>query len=340
MLRILAHVFPFAIAFSLSIALLGAALLYALRRRSLAVAMAVLVLIPLAATLAGVLAVTGFMFSAQFTATASVCLAVAAVTVPVALILGRVLSRQAVWEREARDRERAAESARRELVAWISHDLRTPLAGIRAMTEALADGVVDRPHEIVEYARRIRQEAQHLAGMVDDLFELSRITAGALTIHPAAVSLQDVISEATESERLVASARGVELEVHATTWPIVAGSDPELVRVVRNLVNNAVRHTPEHGTVRIQVDQDDQRAVISVQDTCGGIPEDELERVFDVGFRGNKARTRIRDDCTPPSTGLGLAITHGLVAAHHGRITVTNAGRGCHFDVTLPLAAS
>lgn len=340
MLGLFAHVFPYAIAFSLPIALLGAALLYALRRLSLVVAMAVLVLIPLAATLAGVLAVTGFMFSPQFTFTATVCLAVAAVTVPVALILGRVLSQQAVWEREARDRERAAEGARRELVAWISHDLRTPLAGVRAMAEALADGVVDRPHEIVEYARRIGQEIHHLSGMVDDLFELSRIAAGALTIHPAAVALQDVISEVTESERLVAGARGVELEVRARTWPVVAGSDPELVRVVRNLVSNAIRHTPEHGTVRICVDQRGERAMISVHDACGGIPEDELERVFDVGFRGNNARTRVPDAGTPPSTGLGLAITRGLVAAHHGDITVANAGPGCHFDVTLPLAAS
>jgi signal transduction histidine kinase len=338
MLETLAHVFPFAIAFSLPIALLGAGVLYALRRLSLAVAMAVLVLIPLAATLAGVLVVTGFMFSTQFTVTTTVCLAVAAVTVPVALILGRILSRQAVWEREARDRERAAERARRELVAWISHDLRTPLADVRAMTEALADGVVDRPHEIVEYARRIVQEIHHLSGMVDDLFELSRIAAGALTIRPAAVALQDVISEATESERLVAGARGIELEVRATSWPVVAGSDPELVRVVRNLVSNAIRHTPEHGTVRICVDRGAERAVISVQDMCGGIPEDELERVFEVGFRGNNARTRVPGDGTPPGTGLGLAITRGLVAAHHGRITVTNAGPGCHFDVTLPLA--
>jgi signal transduction histidine kinase len=294
----------------------------------------------LAATLVGVLGVTGFMFSTQFTETLAVCLAVAAVTIPVALTLGRVLSRQIVWEREARRRERTAEGARRELVAWISHDLRTPLAGMRAMAEALADGVVDHPHEIVEYARRIGQEVGHLSGMVDDLFELSRITAGTLTIHPAAVPLKDVISEATESERLVASAQGVELEVRARTWPIVSGSDPELVRVVRNLVSNAVRHTPGQGTVLIRVDEADQCALVSVQDACGGIPDDELERVFEVGFRGNHARSRAGDDAFPPGTGLGLAITRGLVAAHDGRINVVNSGPGCRFDVLLPLAAN
>jgi signal transduction histidine kinase len=334
----LAHVAPFAIAFSLPVALLGAALLYQLRRAPLAAAMAVLVLIPLVATLVGVLGVTGFMFSTQFTVTLAVCVAVAAVTVPVALLLGRVLSRQTVWEREARQRERAAETARRELVAWISHDLRTPLAGVRAMSEALADGVVDRPDEVVEYARRIGREVSHLSGMVDDLFELSRIAAGTLTIHPAAVPLKDVISEATEGERVVAGSRGVEMQVRAGTWPVVLGSDPELVRVVRNLVGNAVRHTPTHGIVRITVAEQGSCALVSVEDGCGGIPEDELERVFEVGFRGNHSRTREVDDALPPSSGLGLAITRGLVEAHNGQISVANSGPGCRFDVALPLA--
>jgi signal transduction histidine kinase len=90
--------------------------------------------------------------------------------------------------------------------------------------------------------------------------------------------------------------------------------------------------------VRISVEQDEQRAVISVQDACGGIPEDELERVFDVGFRGNHSRTRDAGDSLPPGTGLGLAITRGLVNAHNGRISVANTGPGCRFDVHLPLA--
>lgn len=330
------HVAPYAIGFSLPVALLGALLLFAMRRRaSLALAMTVLVLIPLAATLVGVLAVTGFMFSHQLTVTVIVCFAVALVTVPVAILLGRVLSQRTVWEQEARDRERAAESARRELVAWISHDLRTPLAGMRAMSEALADGVVDRPDEVVEYARRIGGEVRQLSSMVDDLFELSRITAGALRITPAAVPLRDVVSEVTESERILAGNRGVTLEVRARSWPVVWGSDPELARVVRNLVGNAIRHTPRHATVVVMVREESGRAWLSVQDACGGIGSDELNRVFDVGFRGETAR-----DSGPESVrraGLGLAITRGLVEAHDGRISVVNAGPGCRFDVALPL---
>lgn len=330
------HVAPYAIGFSLPVALLGAALLFAMRRRaSLALAMTVLVLIPLAATLVGVLAVTGFMFSHQLTITVIVCFAVALVTVPVAILLGRALSQRTVWEQEARDRERAAESARRELVAWISHDLRTPLAGMRAMSEALADGVVDRPDEVVEYARRIGGEVRQLSGMVDDLFELSRIAAGALRITPAAVPLRDVVSEVTESERILAGTRGVTLEVRARSWPVVWGSDPELARVVRNLVGNAIRHTPRHETVVVAVREEAGRAWLSVQDACGGIGSDELNRVFDVGYRGGTAR-----DAGSESTrraGLGLAITRGLVEAHDGRISVVNAGPGCRFEVALPL---
>lgn len=343
MLETFAHVAPYAVAFSLPVAVLGAVVLYVLRRAPLSVAMTVLVLIPIAATLGGVLAVTGFMFSTQLTVTLVVCVAVAAVTVPVAIVLGHVLSRQAVWEREARERERAVEDSRRELVAWISHDLRTPLAGVRAMAEALTDGVVDRPGEVVDYARRIGLEVEHLSGMVDDLFELSRITAGALTITPAAIPLRDVISEAAEAERLVAARRGVELEVRAESWPVVWGSDPELVRVVRNLVNNAVRHTPASGTVLVTIGQDGTHAMVSVQDACGGIPEAELGRVFDIGFRGNHARGRELGDTPenrPSGAGLGLAITRGLVEVHSGQITVRNAAPGCRFDVRLHLAAT
>ena len=140
--------------------------------------------------LTGVLGVSGFMFTTTLTTMALVCLLVLLVTLPVALLLGRAIARRSVWEREARERERAAEASRRELVAWISHDLRTPLAGIRAMAEALADGVVSSPPEVAGYANRIGGETRRLSGMVDDLFELSRITAGALQLTMSQVALR------------------------------------------------------------------------------------------------------------------------------------------------------
>nr|WP_189061907.1 HAMP domain-containing sensor histidine kinase [Longimycelium tulufanense] len=330
------HVIPYAVGFSLPIALLGALALYRLRGGSLTAALTVLALTPVAATLAGVLAVTRFMFDPMLTTVLVVCTAVAIVTVPAAVLLGRSIARRSVWEREARARERAAEASRRELVAWISHDLRTPLAGIRAMSEALADGVVFGPADVRAYATRIGRETNHLAGMVDDLFELSRITAGALQLSLSAVPLRDVISEAVEAENPAAERKGVHLRAARCDWPVVLGSDPELARVIRNLLSNAIRHTPARESVILSAGADEDEAWLRVDDGCGGIPTDELERVFDVGYRGTTARTPGTDQ--PAGAGLGLAIARGLVEAHRGRLTARNHGRGCRFEIRLPLA--
>ena len=330
----LMHIAPYAIAFTLPIALLGLVLLQWLRERSLATSMTVLVLVPLAATAVGVLGVSGFMFTPMLNTTLLVFLWVAVVTVPAALLLGRGIAKRTVWEREARSRERAAEASRRELVAWISHDLRTPLAGIRAMADALSDGVVSAPEDVAGYASRISTETQRLSGMVDDLFELSKITAGALRLTMSAVPLRDVISEAVAAEGPVAARKGVHLEANAEAWPVVLGSDPELARVIRNLLSNAIRHTPADGTVAVFVDAEKDHAVVRVDDACGGIPDNELDRVFDVAFRGSSARTPSGDG----GAGLGLAIARGLVEAHRGEIAAHNHGPGCRFEVKLPIA--
>jgi len=334
MLVELMHIAPYAIAFTLPIALLGLVLLQWLRERSLATSMTVLVLVPLVATAIGVIGVSGFMFTAMLNTTMLVYLWVAIVTVPAALLLGRGIAKRTVWEREARSRERAAEASRRELVAWISHDLRTPLAGIRAMADALSDGVVSAPGDVAGYASRISTETQRLSGMVDDLFELSKITAGALRLTMSAVPLRDVISEAVAAEGPVAARKGVHLEANAEAWPVVLGSDPELARVIRNLLSNAIRHTPADGTVAVHVDAEKDRAVVRVDDACGGTPDHELDRVFDVAFRGSAARTPSGDG----GAGLGLAIARGLVEAHRGEIAAHNHGPGCRFEVKLPIA--
>ncbi|SDO81573.1 His Kinase A (phospho-acceptor) domain-containing protein [Lentzea jiangxiensis] len=294
-----------------------------LSRVSLTTAMTVMVIVPVVATIAGVLVVSGFMFTPMMGAALVVCALVGLVTVPFSIMLGRAIARRTMWEREA-------EAARRQLVAWISHDLRTPLAGIRAMTEALEDGVVSEPGEVAVYAKQIAQEADHLSKLVDDLFQLSRITAGALNLPMHDVALADVVSDVVAASRPVAGLKGVELRGDARTWPVVRGSDPELMRVVRNLVSNAIRHTPEGGAIAVQVDVDGPEAVVRVDDACGGIPEDVLPQVFDVGFRGSSARN-------PSGAGLGLSIARGLVEAHHGRIHAQNHGPGCRFEVRLPL---
>lgn len=336
LLRHLLEILPFALGLVLPVVLGGALLLHLLRRGSLTTTLTVLVLVPVAAMVTGVVGISGFMFTTALTTMLLVCLLVSVVTVPVAVFLGRRIARRSVWEREARERERAAEASRRELVAWISHDLRTPLAGIRAMAEALADGVVSTPSEVHGYAGRIGTETHRLSGMVDDLFELSRITAGALRLTLSAVPLRDVVSDALSAQVPLARRKGVRVLANAHEWPVVLGSDPELARVVVNLVSNAIRHTPPDGTVAIGIGIDGGQAFLRVEDACGGIPEADLARVFDVAFRGGPARTP--DGHT--GGGLGLAIAKGLVEAHHGVIAARNHGPGCRFEVRLPLAAT
>jgi len=236
---------------------------------------------------------------------------------------------------EARRNERALEGSRRELVAWVSHDLRTPLAGIRALAEALEDHVVDEAATVDRYHRTIREEADRLSGLVDDLFELSRIHAGALLLRPEEVLLGDLVSDALEGAAPVAAAKGVRLEGRVDgPDPTLRLSAPEVLRVLRNLLDNAIRHTPTDGAVVVAAGVDDGAAFVTVSDTCGGIPDDDLDRVFDLAFRGDAARTPASDG----GGGLGLAIARGLVEAHQGDIDVRNEGAGCRFTVRLPMS--
>jgi signal transduction histidine kinase len=232
---------------------------------------------------------------------------------------------------EARQHERAIEESRRELIAWVSHDLRTPLAGIRAMAEALEDDVVSTAADRAMYHQRIRVEVDRLAHLVDDLFELSRIHVGALSLSLQHLDLPDVVREAVATARPVAVAKGVELATRFDSVPVDV--DPyALSRVVGNLLGNAIRHTPQQGSVCIETVDDGEVAFVSVTDECGGIAENDLERVFDVAYRGASARTPSPDG----GAGLGLAIARGIVEAHHGSIGVENVGGGCRFTIRLP----
>ncbi len=233
----------------------------------------------------------------------------------------------------ARARERAMEASRRELVAWVSHDLRTPLSGIRAMIEALEDGVVTEPETVARYHATIRHETERLTQLVDDLFELSRIQAGALDLDLQRVGLADLVSDAIAATGAVADARGVRLDGELTEpAPEVTASVPDLARVIHNLLDNAIRNTPRGGHVRVEAGTDGDHAVLSVRDGCGGIPTHEIDRVFDLAFRGDAARTP-----GDGGGGFGLAIARGLVEAHQGAIDVANTEVGCRFTIRLPL---
>ena len=333
----LVRALPAALLFVLPAVAVGGIVLHRMRRRSVTAAMTTLALVPLAAALGGVVAVSGFMYTPQLAGTVAVVLVVAVVAVPVAVLLGRGFARDALWQREAREAERRAEAARRELVGWMSHDLRSPMTGIRGMVDALADGVVHRPEEVADYLVRVRRETIRMAGMVDDLFQLSRATSAALRLELVPLALGEVVSDAVAAEAAAAAAAGVTVAADdPDRWPTVQGSDSELTRVVRNLLANAVRHTPAGGRVELTAGLSGADAWLRIQDACGGIPEADLERIFDVGFRGAAARTPDAGS----GAGLGLAIARALTEANGGRLTVENAGPGCCFELTLPLRRS
>ena len=234
----------------------------------------------------------------------------------------------------ARERERALEASRRELVAWVSHDLRTPLAGLRAMAEALEDGIVRDYETVSTYHTQMRREADRLTTMIDDLFELSRIHAGALRLSRRLVGLDDLVAEALASTAPLARAKGVRLQgASVRGLPVLVDAD-EFGRALRNLVTNAIRHTPSDGMVQVEGQVERGMARVSVADACGGIAADALPRVFDVAFRGETARTPGQDG----GAGLGLSIARGIVEAHAGQIAVKNSGPGCLFVIRLPLA--
>ncbi|HEX2048419.1 MAG TPA: ATP-binding protein [Acidimicrobiales bacterium] len=239
---------------------------------------------------------------------------------------------------ETREQAAAAEESRRQLVAWVSHDLRTPLAAIRAMVEALEDGVVDDPETVTRYYRTMGRETDRLAGLVDDLFELSRIQSGALNLRLEQIALDELVSDAVAGVSLAAEAKGVRLGGDvASPAPVVELSIPEMARVVRNLLDNAIRHTPRGGTVWIDaaLDPGGRDVLVSVSDGCGGIPAPDLPRVFELAYRGDAARTP-----GVGGAGLGLAVARGLVEAHQGEISVRNEGQGCRFTIRLPLAGA
>ncbi|GGO00582.1 sensor histidine kinase [Microbispora bryophytorum] len=358
----------------LVIAALGLALLRVLRRRSIGVMLAVVAAVTVSATLAGVVAITLAMIldgrpknivltvvgigglvgigvalvNARTVVRASRSLVGALESVPPSGLftpppaplpaelqtISTALEQAYERLRLGHERERALESARRELVAWVSHDLRTPLAGMRAMVEALEDGVADDPETVKRYHVQIRVEVDRLAGMVEDLFELSRIHAGTLRPRLTRTGLGDLVADTLAAVEPLARAEGVHLTGEADPRVPVSADAGQLGRAVRNLVVNAIRHTPARGTVVVRAVAEGTTARLSVLDGCGGIPEEDLPRVFDVAFRGEAARTPGPDG----GAGLGLAIARGIVEAHDGEIDVVNQGPGCLFTITLPLA--
>jgi signal transduction histidine kinase len=221
--------------------------------------------------------------------------------------------------------------ARRQLVAWASHDLRTPLANMQAMLEALEDGLA----EPQRYLPALRAQLHVLGLLVDDLFELARIDAGALTLELRAAPLAGVIRSCLRGLEAEAQARHVALTAQIDGDPPVVCAPEKVERVLFNLLTNALRHTPSDGAVAVVVEPLEKEVRVSVEDTGEGLPADSLRQVFDHFWRADRARTREKG-----GGGLGLAIARGLVEAQGGRIWAENRPEGgARVSFTLPKAA-
>jgi signal transduction histidine kinase len=236
---------------------------------------------------------------------------------------------------EADRKQRELDRLRRDLIAWVGHDLRTPLTSTRVMLEALADGVVDDPATQQRYLQTAQRDIQSLSLLIDDLFQLAQIDAGGLQIDLRPTDISDLLSDILESFAALAQRRGVVLEggAEAGVDPVAADGQ-QIGRVLSNLVGNALRHTPRGGTVALTAKSVDRHVQVEVADSGPGIAHEDIPQIFERFYRGEKSRSRATG-----GSGLGLAIAKGIVEAHGGRIWVESLpGQGARFCFTLPRA--
>ncbi|PID85306.1 MAG: two-component sensor histidine kinase [Chloroflexi bacterium] len=237
---------------------------------------------------------------------------------------GTAFNEMATQLQEAEKQRAELEKLRRDLIVWTSHDLRTPLTSIRAMLEALHDGVVTDPETTQRYYRTMRSDIIALNTLLDDLFELVQLDAGGLVLDLSPHSLSDLISDALEGFQALSAQRHIQL-----TGEIGQDLDPvnlnavKIGRVLSNLLSNALRYTPENGRIQVHAFRHDAGVTVTVQDSGPGFNPDDLPRVFEQFYRGEQARSR-----STGGAGLGLAIVRGIVEAHEGRVWAENEASG------------
>jgi signal transduction histidine kinase len=223
---------------------------------------------------------------------------------------------------------------RRDLIAWVGHDLRTPLASVRAILEALGDGIVEDPDTVTRYVQTAQRDIRSLSALIDDLFEMAKLDAGGFTLEKVTLPIDDLISDTMESFSELARQRGITLTGSVAPRTGVVNADVQkLGRVLANLISNALRYTPEGGTVSVTAKPVGSTIHVEVSDSGAGISPDDLPRVFEQFYRGDKARSRAAGG----GAGLGLAITKRIVEAHGGTIGVeSKVGEGTRFHFTVP----
>ncbi len=229
--------------------------------------------------------------------------------------------------------QRKLENIRKDLIAWVSHDLQTPLASMQVIVEALADGVVPDPETEQRYLATLQKGIRELSELIDDLFQMSQLDAGGLTLDRNPSSLVDLLSDTLESFRAVASQQGVDLSASSAPGVDMVYMDTRRIgRVLNNLISNALSHSRAGGSVQVIAERNVGMVRITVTDSGDGIALEDLPYVFDRFYRGEKSRNR-----KTGGAGLGLAIARGIVEAHGGEITVeSRVGVGSIFCFTLP----
>lgn len=237
---------------------------------------------------------------------------------------------------QAAEMRARAEASRRDLVAAVSHDLRTPLTAIRAMLEALSDGLVDDPETVQRYHDTMRSQVTHLSRLIDDLFELSQLDSGGPRLDVRRVDLAAIVSDSVESFAMGAATRDISLRLEQTVPVPVDAESVKIARVVNNLIENAIRFAPAGTSIEVAVERRGDAAHVSVRDHGEGIDSVDLPYLFDRFYRGEKSRSREFG-----GAGLGLAIARGIVEAHGGLISARNAGDGgACFSFNVPVADS
>jgi two-component system, OmpR family, sensor histidine kinase SenX3 len=233
---------------------------------------------------------------------------------------------------EDQTESRRVEEVRRDFVANISHELKTPVGALALLAETMEDAA-DDPEAVRRFAGRMRQEASRLTYLVQDLITLSRIQAAEPMPDPIVVDLSAVVAEAVDRVRMKASARGIELAAVCEERVAVLGDEDLLVTALRNLLENAIAYSPDKTRVMISASRDARMAQISVADQGIGIPERDRERIFERFYRVDPARSRATG-----GTGLGLAIVKHVMAAHRGKVTVwSQEGVGSTFTLQMPI---
>ncbi len=238
--------------------------------------------------------------------------------------LSQSFNNMAAQLQAAEKQRHEVEKLRRDLVAWTSHDLRTPLTSIRAMVEALHDGLVSDPETAQRYYRTIRNDVVALNNLIDDLFELAQLDAGGLVLEKSPYALGDLVSDALERFHALAAQKGIAL--HGEISPevgLIRLNAPKIGRVLSNLIGNALRYVPAGGDVWVTAVPVAEGVQITARDNGPGFAPADLPRIFEQFYRGEEARSR-----KTGGAGLGLAIARAIVEAHDGQITAKNGANG------------